>query len=137
MKLEPLPLKLSTLRWIMVSLVWQHGTWIERLSHIPEIWLMLHKRIRPGVVTIVGLWSEMGRFVPEGKRAEKVFLLFVQALPGGMALSEVIAQRLLNELDHRKSISTYGHNGSHFRLMNVCDVVAREFSGLMRFAISN
>jgi hypothetical protein len=137
MRLEPLPLKLSTLRWIMLSLVWRHGSWLERLFHIPEIWLTLHKRIQPGVVTIVGLWNEMDRFVPEGKRAEKVFLLFVQALPGGAALSEVVAQRLLSELDYRKSISAYGPNGSHFRLMNICDVVAREFSGLMRFAMSN
>ncbi len=77
----------------------------------------------------------MSRFVPEGRRAEKFFLLFVQALPGGEALSEVVAQRLLSELDHRKGISTYGPNGSHFRLMNVCDVVAREISGLMRFQL--
>jgi hypothetical protein len=77
----------------------------------------------------------MGRFVPEGKRAEKIFLLFVQALPGGSVLYEVIAQRLLDELDHRKGISAYGPDGSHFRLMGSPDVVAREFSGLMRYAI--
>jgi hypothetical protein len=77
----------------------------------------------------------MRRFVPKGKRAEKVFLLLVQSLPGGFALSEAVAQRLLYELDYRRGVSTYGPDGSHFHLMEVSDIVAREFSGLLRYAV--
>lgn len=136
MRLEPLPIKLSNLRWMMIRVVWRHSSWIERAFHIPEIWLTLHKRIHIGGVNIVGLWSEMSRFAPEGHRKEKFFLLFVEALPGGKALSELVAQRLLVEIDRRKGICAYGPNGSHFRLMEVCDVVAREFAGMLKFNLS-
>jgi hypothetical protein len=135
MKLEPLPLKLSTLRWIMIRLVWRRGSWVERVFHIPEIWLTVRKRIPPRIVTIAGLWSEMSRFSPSGGRDEKIFLEFCQALPGGESLSEVIAQRILDELDRRKSVRIYGPGGMHLRLMDVPDVVAREFSGLLRYAV--
>lgn len=137
MKLEPLPLKLSTLRWVMIRLVWKRGSWVERVFHIPEIWLTVRKRIPPGIVTIAGLWSEMSRFAPSDRRDEKTFLEFCQDLPGGESLAEVIAQRILDELDRRKGVQTYGPGGMHLRLMDVTDVVAREFSGLMRFAMSD
>jgi hypothetical protein len=137
MKLEPLPLKLSTLRWVMIRLVWKRGSWVERVFHIPEIWLTLRKRIPPGIVTIAGLWSEMSRFSPSDRRNEKIFLEFCRALPGGESLSEVIAQRILDELDRRKAIRSYGSGGMHLRLMNVPDVVAREFSGLLTYSVGS
>jgi hypothetical protein len=135
MKLEPLPLKLSTLRWVMIRLVWKRGSWVERLFHIPEIWLTVRKRIPPGIVTIAGLWSEMSRFSPSDRRDEKIFLEFCQALPGGESLSEVIAQRILDELERRKGIQTYVPGGLRLRLMDVSNVVAREFSGLLRYVV--
>jgi hypothetical protein len=135
MKLEPLPLKLATLRWTMIRLVWRRGSWLERFFHIPEIWLTLRKRIRPGIVTIAGLWSEMSRFSPGDRRDEQIFLEFCQALPGGESLSEVIAQRILDELDRRKGLRTYVPGGLRLRLMDVSNVVAREFSGLLSYSV--
>ncbi len=135
MKLEPFPLGRSALRWVMISLVLRHGSWLERLFHVPEICLTMNSRILVGPATIRDLWGEMGRFVPARCRTEKFFLMFVQSLLGGRQFSEVVAQSLLDELEYRKSICTYGRNGSHFRLMEVCDVVARKYSGLLRYRI--
>ena len=56
-------------------------------------------------------------------------------MPGGESLSEVIAQRILDELDRRRGVRTYGPGGMHLRLMDVSDVVARDFSGLIRFQL--
>lgn len=77
----------------------------------------------------------MGRFASRGRRDEKTFLEFCQDLPGGESLAEVIAQRILDELDRRKGVQTYGPGGMHMRLMDVTDVVARNFAGLLRFAV--
>jgi hypothetical protein len=119
----------------MIRLVWKRGSWVERVFHIPEIWLTLRKRIPPGIATIAGLWSEMNRFAPSDRRNEKIFLEFCQALPGGESLSEVIAQRILDELERRRGIQTYVTGGVRLRLMDVSYVVARELSGLMRFSV--
>jgi len=135
MRLEPLPLKLSTLRWIMIRIAWKRGSWTDRVFQILEIWLTLRRRVPPGNVSIIGLWSEMSRYAPRGRRDEKTFLEFCSSLPGGESFSEVIAQRILDEIERRKEVQIYGPGGTHLRLMDVSDVVARDFAGLLRFAI--
>jgi len=136
MRLEPPPLKLSTLRWIMIGIVWRDGTWVERLVHSPGILLTLRGRLPSGIVSIIGLWSEMSRYAPKGIRSEKTFLAFCRTLPGGEELAEVIAQRILDELNLRREFPPFSPDGTHLNLMSVCDVVARELSGVLRFNLS-
>lgn len=126
MNSDSYPLEINEFRSVVIKLVWNHSSWLERVFNVAEIFLTLKTRVGLGEKNILKLWNEVRRFAPKGKCDDDFFMAFVGAMPGCSPFIPLLTGQMAVEIERRKAICTGISGGMSIRLGAVSQDLASQ-----------